>query len=246
MVSERNNLNLEVLDNPIWNALNTRHQSLASCDQSNLVRFYPRVMLPMAGLKNFEPDAIASFCSMLESKRRIGLCVPVAPVLPSELKLVMQFDTAQMIRERPPIEFSTQCVDRIIELENKDIEQMQALADLTRPGPFTSRTIQFGKFYGIKDGDRLVAMTGQRMSMHVDMQNENCILTEVSGVCTHPDFQGRGYAKALVHQAALQMESRGEIPFLHVLASNVSAIKTYTACGFTLRRIMQYLIVEKI
>ncbi|MDX2108130.1 MAG: GNAT family N-acetyltransferase [Candidatus Melainabacteria bacterium] len=246
MVNEQQNLNLEVLDNPIWNALCTRHHSLASCDDLNLVRLYPRDMLPMAGLKNFEPEAISSFCSMLESKRRIGLCVPVAPVLPPELKVVMQFDTAQMIRQIPPFEFSSICVEPIIELENKDIEQMQTLADLTRPGPFTSRTIQFGKFYGIKIGDRLVAMTGQRMSMQTTLQNEICILTEVSGVCTHPDFQGRGYAKALVHQASLGIESRGEIPFLHVLASNNSAIKSYTACGFTQRRIMQYLIVEKI
>lgn len=238
--------NLDILDNPIWNALKTRHQHLASSDDSDLVRLYPRDMLPMASLKNFEPEGLDVLCSMLESRRRIGLCVPIAPVLPPELKIIMQFDTAQMIRSAPPVDFNSKCADPIVELKNEDIEQMQALADLTRPGPFTSRTIEFGKFYGIKHGDRLVAMTGQRMSMQMNLKNEIRILTEVSGVCTHPDFQGRGYAKALVHQAALGLESKGEIPFLHVLASNASAIKSYTACGFTQRRIMQYLIVEKI
>lgn len=240
MDSEKNNF--DILDNPIWNALNTRHQSLASLDDSNSVRIYPRDMLPMAGLVRADQKSLSSLCSMLEKGRRVGLCVPEAPELPEQLKKLMQFDTAQMIRLKPPIDFDSKCLDSVIELEDKDIEQMQALADLTRPGPFTYRTIQFGKFYGIKSGDKLVAMTGQRMSM----QNEDCIFTEVSGVCTHPDFQGRGYAKALVNRAASGLESLGQIPFLHVLASNTQAIKTYTACGFTLRRIMQYLIIEKI
>jgi len=233
------------MDNPIWSALSTRHESLAQSDSSHRVKLYPRDMLPMAGLKTFDDETLEIFSSMLESGRRIGLCLAQAPeILASakNLKVVMQFDTAQMVRENPLTDFKSKCLDPIIELKNSDISQMQALADLTRPGPFTSRTIQFGKFFGIKSGERLVAMAGQRMSM----QNENGILTEVSGVCTDLDFQGRGYAKALVHHTASSIESRGEIPFLHVLASNTAAIKSYTACGFITRRIMQYLIVEKI
>lgn len=232
----------EVLDNPIWSALNTRHQSLAQCHYSNRAKIYPRDMLPMAGVDKFDQESFAFLSSMLEPGRRIGLCVAEAPALPFYLKKVVQFDTAQMIRLNSPVEFESKCVDPIVELEDKDIEQMKTLADLTRPGPFTNRTIQFGTFYGIKYSGNLVAMTGQRMNI----EDKNCILTEVSGVCTHPDFQGRGYAKALVHRVACCIESRGEIPFLHVLASNVQAIKSYTACGFTKRRIMQYLIIEKV
>jgi predicted GNAT family acetyltransferase len=233
---------MDSLDNPIWSALSSKHQSLAESDERDLVRIYPRDMLPMAGLKKLDQESFQALSSMLEDGRRLGICVTEKPELPEDLKVIMQFETAQMVRYSPPELFETKNTDTIIELKESDVEQMQELADLTKPGPFTSRTIQFGKFYGIKKGERLVAMTGQRMSM----QNDECILSEVSGVCTHPDFQGRGYARALVHRVAQDIESRGEIPFLHVIASNISAIKSYTACGFIQRRIMQYLILEKI
>ncbi|MEI9912020.1 MAG: hypothetical protein WDO71_21665 [Bacteroidota bacterium] len=55
---------------------------------------------------------------------------------------------------------------------------MVQLAKLTKPGPFGTKTIDFGSYFGIFDKEKLVAMTGQRL--HV----ENC--TEISAVCTHP------------------------------------------------------------
>lgn len=233
---------MDSLDNPIWSALSTKHKSLAQSDANDLVRIYPRDMLPMAGLKNLDPDSFQALSSMLEDGRRLGICVAKEPDIPKDFKIVMQFDTAQMVRYNAPQLFESKYSDQIVELEDSDIERMQELVDLTKPGPFTRRTIQFGKFFGIKDGERLVAMTGQRMSI----QTDKCTLSEVSGVCTHPDFQGRGYARDLVNRVCQEMESRSEIPFLHVIASNTSAVKSYTACGFTKRRIMQYLIIEKI
>ncbi len=232
---------MDSLDNPIWSALSTNHKSLATNDANDLVRIYPRDLLPMAGLKDLNQESFQVLSSMLEDGRRLGICVSEKPEIPDYFKIVMQFDTAQMIRYKAPELFESKFDDKIIELEESDIERMQELVDLTKPGPFTSRTIQFGKFFGIKDGERLVAMTGQRMSI----QNDDCTFSEVSGVCTHPDFQGRGYARALVNRVCQEMESRFEIPFLHVIASNTSAVKSYTACGFIQRRIMQYLIIEK-
>ena len=37
------------------------------------------------------------------------------------------------------------------------------LATLTRPGPFGPRTIELGDYVGLVDGERLVAMAGERM-----------------------------------------------------------------------------------
>jgi hypothetical protein len=42
---------------------------------------------------------------------------------------------------------------------------MLELTGLTHPGPFLSRTIEMGRYLGIFDGKRLVAMTGERMSL---------------------------------------------------------------------------------
>ena len=89
---------------------------------------------------------------------------------------------------------------------------MLALATLTRPGPFFARTHQLGAFIGVKQDGRLVAMAGERM--------QPTGFTEVSGVCTHPDPRGRGYAGGLMRQVAARILARGETPFLHAYADN--------------------------
>ena len=67
--------------------------------------------------------------------------------------------------------------------------QAVELATLTNPGPFGIRTPELGEYFGYFDGGRLIAMAGERMCAGD--------LHEVSGICTHPDFQGRGLAKKL-------------------------------------------------
>jgi predicted GNAT family acetyltransferase len=58
---------------------------------------------------------------------------------------------------------------------------------------------------------------------------------EVSAVCTHPDAQRRGYARSLVGRVVNGMLRAGQTPFLHVESSNLQAIATYRALGFTAR-----------
>jgi predicted GNAT family acetyltransferase len=60
-------------------------------------------------------------------------------------------------------------------------------------------------------------------------------LTEISGVCTHPDHRGRGYAAGLMHMTASRILARGEMPFLHVYATNIGAIALYESLGFVFR-----------
>jgi predicted GNAT family acetyltransferase len=62
--------------------------------------------------------------------------------------------------------------------------------------------------------------------------------TEVSGVCTHPDHRGRGYAAALIRIVAARILARGETPFLHAYASNTAAIGLYETLGFRLRTLV--------
>jgi predicted GNAT family acetyltransferase len=75
----------------------------------------------------------------------------------------------------------------IVELGDTDAPEMVALAQLTEPGPFLPRTHTMGHFIGIRIDGRLAAMAGERMRFPG--------FTEVSGVCTHPDFRGWGLAK---------------------------------------------------
>jgi predicted GNAT family acetyltransferase len=60
--------------------------------------------------------------------------------------------------------------------------------------------------------------------------------TEISGVCTHPDFRGRGYGAALTMAVAARIRARGDTPFLHTYAANAPAIALYRSLGFTLVR----------
>ena len=116
----------------------------------------------------------------------------------------------------------------IVPLSEADAPDMLALATLTEPGPFRSRTHALGDFVGVKIDGRLVAMAGERM--------KPTGFTEVSGVCTHPDFRGRGYAGGLMRAVAERIIARGETPFLHVYPHNEGAIALYEALGFRLRR----------
>lgn len=99
-----------------------------------------------------------------------------------------------------------------------------ALAELTRPGPFGLRTLELGDYFGLFDGGRLVAMAGERM--HAGE------LREISGVCTHPDSQGRGLARRLMLKLVRRQLARGERPMLHVMRDNLGARALYERMGF--------------
>jgi GNAT superfamily N-acetyltransferase len=99
-----------------------------------------------------------------------------------------------------------------------------ALAELTRPGPFGARTLELGAYIGIFDGGRLIAMAGERMTAGR--------WREVSGVCTHPDYQGRGLAKRLMLELVRRQMQRAEAPFLHVMTHNETAHALYLRMGF--------------
>jgi predicted GNAT family acetyltransferase len=59
---------------------------------------------------------------------------------------------------------------------------------------------------------------------------------EVSGVCTHPDARGRGYAGLLMSKVMDEIEQDGKTPILHTLADNLPAIRVYEGLGFTVHR----------
>lgn len=112
-------------------------------------------------------------------------------------------------------------------LTDADAAQMLELALLTEPGPFFEHTHRLGDFYGVKHDGRLVAMAGERMKPDG--------FTEVSGVCVHPDAQGRGYAAAAMRAVIEPILARGETPFLHSYDYNHHAIALYEGLGFSVR-----------
>lgn len=111
-----------------------------------------------------------------------------------------------------------------IPLGPEHVAQAMALARLTRPGPFGPRTIELGEYFGCFEDGRLVAMAGERMAA--------AGYREISGVCTHPDYQGRGLARRLTDKLVRRQLARGEIPFLHAMSANRRAHDLYLRSGF--------------
>ena len=113
---------------------------------------------------------------------------------------------------------------------------MLALATATEPGPFGPETYRMGRYYGIRSDDgRLVAMAGERLRLNG--------FTELSAVCTLPEFQGHGYARALVTELATDTLSEGAVPFLHVKTEN-GAKALYEKLGFRVRHSIQLTVIS--
>jgi predicted GNAT family acetyltransferase len=93
--------------------------------------------------------------------------------------------------------------------------------------PWSRFNFVMGSYFGIRASDgRLVAMAGERL--------QSTAFAEISAVRTHPEFRGRGYARALVTFLAAQILAAGKTPFLHVKSENGAKV-VYQKIGFRLR-----------
>jgi len=219
---------LHILDNPIWTSLITRQAYLAEGD--DLARRYPPEVTALAGVKNHGADAFAALARVTKGDVAALFCYePVS--IPTGWKTIHTSNLVQMVCETPQTVSSDGVV--IDELSVADSGEMVALTKLTNPGPFGARTQELGLYVGIHQQGRLAAMAGERQKLPG--------YTEVSAVCTHPDFQGRGYARILISAVVQKIVERGEIPMLHVREDNAGAIRVYEKLGFTTRAIFPFL-----
>ncbi|MEU4564161.1 GNAT family N-acetyltransferase [Actinoplanes sp. NPDC023936] len=110
-----------------------------------------------------------------------------------------------------------------------DVPEILDLIERTRPGPYLRRTVELGTYLGLRSPEgALIAMAGERL--------HPTGWTEISAVCTDPDHRGRGLATRLIQAVAAGIRERGETPFLHTAAANVTAIRLYQSIGFELRK----------
>ena len=70
------------------------------------------------------------------------------------------------------------------------------------PGFLSTENVRDGWYYGIRSASgELIAMGGKRLKLEG--------FTEVSAVCTHPDFRGRGLAAAIIWQVVREHRKEG-------------------------------------
>jgi ribosomal protein S18 acetylase RimI-like enzyme len=223
----------DVLFNPVYNALVTGDASLAQ--GTGEVRYFDKEVSPFAGFPNDNHEGFQQLHRQLPTGRKILYAHPELIFEPLGWQLLREIKGLQFIYEKAAPEFDSALTP--IALTHEHVEAMVQLTALTQPGPFDTRTIEFGHYYGIFDQGMLVAMTGQRL--HINYY------TEISAVCTHPQHLGKGYAAALMQHQLNLIIRQGQIPILHVRDDNQRAIALYERLGFTLRRTMNFYFMLK-
>ena len=214
---------LALLDWPIWSALTTTQKHLAEGGPRALR--YPVDMTPFADMADMSAAGFAALGDLMPGSEVAVLFTPELVDVPDGFKVVLADTGEQMIGS--PADSPLRDAE-IVTLGAADVPAMMALTALTKPGPFAARTHELGTFLGIRAGGELVAMTGERMKPGK--------FVEMTAVCVHPDYRGRGYAQALLAAVERRIEARGEIPFLHVFSNNASAIALYQRQGMRVRR----------
>jgi predicted GNAT family acetyltransferase len=116
----------------------------------------------------------------------------------------------------------------IVELGPVARDSVLALTALVYPHYFRRRTMEMGRYFGIFEAGRLAAMIGERLGSEATQ--------ELSAICTHPDFAGRGHAARLTAWLSNATRAAGRLPYLHVSHENVRAKALYERLGFRVRR----------
>ncbi len=220
------------LDLVIWNALTTRHARLAL--GTPRAWRYPALIAPFAALADRSAESWQALEPLVPAGDRAVLFTVDMVGLPPQFELLLSRPLEQMVATSysPPAEL----IEHLV-LGEADVPEMQALVELTRPGPFNPRTIELGHYVGIRRDGRLAAMAGERMQLDG--------YTELSAICTHPDYRGHGFGRGLLDVVARGIVARGDTPFLHVWADNHTAIALYLKAGFSIRRQMNVTILKR-
>lgn len=214
------------LENPAWHALASAHADVAEVSANGLAARYPRHMSPFCAIEASSPQ---SWDGLLELAG-VGRAVVFAQVAelewtPPDWTQVFHEIGTQYVCVDPPSLASMGADDLAIEeLDAAATDEMLKLTELTKPGPFLPRTHEMGRYIGVRNGDRLVAMAGERL--------RSDDFHEISAVCVHPDARRQGLAAKLTTILAHDIRDKGKAAMLHVRDGNDAAHAVYKGIGF--------------
>lgn len=220
------------LDNPFFSALDSIHRGVAL--QHGEVRRYPAEFAPFLGIPRADADLVDALDALVPAGDTV-LMLGVAPsALPAGWTLEPFADLAQMHCDR---ELAVIDGPEIILLDERHRADVLALTALVYPHYFRSRTMELGRYFGMYVDGRLAAIIGERLGAP-DAR-------EMSAICTHPDFLGRGYARRLTAFLTNETLRAGKQPFLHVAYSNARAKALYEQMGYRLRRDIPFMALRR-
>ena len=221
------------LDNAGWYALTGVHADFAQ-GTGSARRYDPEVSVFSA----IEDDSKAAWHDLATLTGPGGTAVlfrALEVVAPAGWMVTFGGRGHQMVLAGDPPDLAVPSAVR--PLGSDDVPQMLALVELTQPGPFRPRTNELGGYVGIFEGDTLMAMAGQRISIDG--------FTEISAVCTHPNARRRGYAAVVTTEVSRALLRTGVTPFLHVAETNIGALRVYERLGFATRVLTNFVGVKR-
>jgi predicted GNAT family acetyltransferase len=224
----------EFLDNPMWSALTTAQSHFALGGPH--AKRYPAEVAPFIAVAEPSTAAARALAEIVAPGETVNI-VSVTPKLEEGWTLLATGNIVQMVwRDDAPL--PAEDASDIVPLGDADAADMLALTALVFPGYFRPRTPEMGAYFGIRQRSRFAAMAGERMKIHA--------YEEISAVCTHPDFTGRGYAARLINHLVAKQLQRGITPFLHVNETNARARSLYERLGFADRASLPLWLLKRI
>jgi GNAT superfamily N-acetyltransferase len=213
------------LDNAVWYALTSCHEPFA--EAAGTARRYVPAVSVFAAVERLDDEGWTSLATLVGPGGTAVLFRPAIGTAPDGWTERFRGGGNQFVAHglRPPAVGGAP--PAIVALGPDDNDAMVSLTALARPGPFTTRTRELGRYYGVFENGELVAMAGERF--------HSPGYTEISAVSTHPSARGRGLAAHLTHHVATAILERDELPYLHVADGNGGARRVYERLGFTLR-----------
>jgi len=211
------------LDNPFWCSLRSRHAALAL--RAGEVLRYPPEFAPFLGIADADAAVEAALESLVAPEESVYL-LGIAPRRLGDRWVLHAHPALAQMACDAPIEIPDGPAP--IELDESHRDDVLELTALVYPHYFRARTMEMGRYFGIYRDGRLAALIGERLG------TDSC--QEISAVCTHPDFNGRGYARRLLALLSNDNLERGRMPFLHVSNQNARAKALYEGMGYRLRR----------
>jgi predicted GNAT family acetyltransferase len=206
--------------NPVWHALHRKHRNFAKC-AGDACR-YAADVVPFAAIRAAKVGPMLELQSLFEPGESAWIIGDNYADVPG----LIREETLECLQMVLPEDVSVPDTEsEIVKLSDANADEMVALTTLAFPGFFRQRTCEMGSYYGVRSpSGELIAMGGERLKLDG--------LTEISGVCTHPSFRGRGLAAAIIWQVAREHRKEGVASCLHVASANRRAAELYLRMGF--------------
>lgn len=207
-----------VFSNPVWHALQGPHRHLAIVNGG--ASRYPAEVCPFVAIAAPTGRSFDQLRALL-AREELAWIADYGRAAPG-LDVVDSLRCVQMILPAHAEPRPASC--EVVPLTAENAHEMVELTDVAFPGFFRPGTWRMGSYCGVRVEGTLVAMGGERL--RVDGH------TELSAICTHPAYRGKGLAGAVIGHLVRRQRRAGLRSWLQVGALNARAISLYESLGF--------------